>query len=145
MQVRSDRWYDFPASRSTVWEAFLATGQYRRWWPWLVEFDARELAVGQTWSCAVSPPLPYVVRFTLELVDVEPPVAVRALVRGDVVGDARLEIAENGSGCRLHLVSDLAPGNSALQIIAAAARPVVRRGHDWVLDTGAKQFVERAL
>ena len=92
-----------------------------------------------------SPPLPYVVRFTLELVDVEPPKrcgpwsgAMSWATRW--AGDRR-----ERHRCRLHLVSDLAPGNSALQIIAAAARPVVRRGHDWVLDTGAEQFVERAL
>lgn len=158
MQVRSDRWYDLPADRAAVWAAFATPGHFRTWWPWLVEFEGDELAVGRRWSCAVSPPLPYVVRFTLDLVTVEPHRSVRAEVRGDVVGDARLDLvdpdpdpdpdrdADAGPGaCRLHLVSDLAPGNAALQVIAAAARPVVRRGHDWVLDTGARQFVDRAL
>lgn len=145
MQVRSDRWYDLPATRAEVWAAFATTGSFRSWWPWLVEFEGDELAVGRQWTCAVSPPLPYVVRFTLELVDVDEHRTVRAEVRGDVVGDARLDLLDDPGGCRLHLVSDLAPGNAALQIVAAAAHPIVRRGHDWVLDTGARQFVERAL
>jgi hypothetical protein len=145
VQVRSDRWYDVPAGRDAVWDAFGRTGHYRSWWPWLIEFDQGALAVGERWACAVSPPLPYVVRFTIELTLVEPPEAVEATVTGDVVGDARLEVVEAGRGSRIHLVSDLAPGNAALQVIAAAARPVVRRGHDWVLDTGARQFVDRAI
>jgi hypothetical protein len=145
VQVRSDRWYDLPASRASVWAAFASTDRFRAWWPWLVEFDGDGLTVGRRWACAVSPPLPYVVRFTLDLVEVAPHRSVTAEVRGDVVGDARLDIEDHPGGCRLHLVSDLAPGNAALQVIATAARPVVRRGHDWVLDTGARQFVDRAL
>jgi hypothetical protein len=148
VQVRSDRWYDVPADRDTVWAAFGRTGHYRSWWPWLVEFDRGQLAVGERWACAVSPPLPYVVRFTIELTVVEAPSVVEAVVDGDVVGDARLEVLDadaGADGCRIHLVSDLAPGNAALQVIAATARPIVRRGHDWVLDTGARQFVDRAL
>jgi hypothetical protein len=88
-----------------------------------------------------------VVRFTLDLVEVDPGCSVRAVVDGDVVGDARLDLHDGaGAGtCRLHLVSDLAPGNRGLQVIARMAHPVVRRGHDWVLDTGADQFAERAL
>lgn len=128
-----------------MWEAFATTGRFRSWWPWLVEFEGAELDVGQRWSCAVSPPLPYVVRFTLDLVAVERHRMIRAVVRGDVVGDARLDLVDDDGGSRLHLVSDLAPGNAALHLVATAARPIVRRGHDWVLDTGARQFVEQAL
>ena len=32
-----------------------------------------------------------------------------------------------------------------LRTFAAVARPVVRFGHDWVLDTGVQQFRSRAL
>ncbi len=145
MHVRSDRWYDLPAGPDAVWAAFTTTGRFREWWPWLVEFEGDDLAVGSRWLCAVSPPLPYVVRFTLELVEVDPGRSVRALVTGDVVGDARLDLIPSGAATRLHLVSDLAPGNRGLQVVARVAHPVVRRGHDWVLDTGAEQFAERAL
>jgi len=145
VHVRSDRWYDLPADRAAVWDSFTSTRRYRAWWPWLTEFDGVELAAGQQWSCTVSPPLPYLVRFRLELVEVDPPRSVRAVLTGDVVGNARLEVVVAGSASRVHLVSDLAPGNPALQVIARVAQPVVRRGHDWVLDTGARQFVERAL
>ncbi len=148
VHVRSDRWYDFPADRETVWESFTTTPRYRTWWPWLLEFDGDRLAAGERWWCVVSPPVPYVVRFTIHIEKVAAPDAVEATVHGDVEGVARLDLVDTtaaGDACRLHLVSDLAPGNPALRLIARAARPVVRRGHDWVLDTGARQFVDRAL
>jgi len=148
VHVRSDRWYDLPADRRAVWAAFTATDRYRSWWPWLVGFDGAGLTTGARWTCAVSPPLPYVVRFHLDLVAVEPAAAVTAEVSGDIEGTARLELHDPTTGAgptRLHLVADLAPSHPALRLVAATAAPVVRRGHDWVLDTGAAQFVERGL
>jgi hypothetical protein len=160
VQVRSDRWYDVGADRRRVWEAFGATDRYRSWWPWLTEFDGGPLVRGARWSCAVSPPLPYVVRFTLTLVAVEEARSIRALVEGDITGSATLELVEDpdvdadlpdgsdgsvGVACRIHLRADLTPSHTALRLVAGAASPVVRRGHDWVLDTGARQFRERAL
>ena len=86
------------------------------------------------------------VRFTLTLVEVEEGHSIRAVVDGDIGGSAELQLLDDGaSSCLLHLTSDLAPTQPALRIVASAARPVVRRGHDWVLDTGARQFRDRAL
>ncbi len=64
---------------------------------------------------------------------------------GDVVGEARLEIRDHPQGCEARLVSSLAPGNGLLKVVARMASPMVRFGHDWVLDTGARQFIRRAL
>ena len=38
-----------------------------------------------------------------------------------------------------------APGNTALQVISRFAAPIARFGHDWVLDSGARQFIARAV
>ncbi len=145
MDVRSDRWYDFPATPPEVWAAFSDPARYRSWWPWLDDFTGSDLRPGARWRCAVSPPLPYVVRFSLHLDEVEPPRRIRATVAGDITGWAELELEGQGSGCRLHLVSALAPRHPVLRAVANVARPVVHRGHDWVLDTGARQFAEQAL
>lgn len=147
VHVHSDRWYDVDADRQTVWAAFGATDQYRRWWPWLTEFEGGALARGEHWRCAVSPPLPYVVRFTVTLEDLEQERWIHALVDGDITGSAMLELidGDDSGPCRIHLRSDLAPSHRVLRMVAGAAAPVVRRGHDWVLDTGARQFRQRAL
>lgn len=145
MELASDRRYRFDAAVESVWTALADTAAYRRWWPWLTAFDGQRLAAGEAWRCAVRPPLGYTVRFTIGLVDVVRPTWVTARVTGEIRGTARIELAPSGDGSVLRLTSTLAPGNPAFALLAAIARPIVRRGHDWVLDTGARQFAARAL
>jgi hypothetical protein len=93
----------------------------------------------------VQPPLPYRVRFDLKLGEVREASLVTATVTGDVEGDARLDIGPAGSGCEVRLRSRLAPANGFLKAAAVVAEPVIRLGHNWVLDSGAGQFRDRAL
>jgi hypothetical protein len=70
-----------------------------------------------------------------------------ASIDREIAGNARLEIGPlpNGDACNARLVSHLAPTNGMLRTIAKLARPIAQFGHDWVLDTGARQFRSRAL
>jgi uncharacterized protein YndB with AHSA1/START domain len=145
VELASDRRYRFDATVEEVWTALAETAGYRRWWPWLTAFDGGRLAVGEAWRCAVRPPLGYTVTFTIHLDDVVRATSVDARLTGEIRGDARIELEPSGDGSALRLTSTLAPGNRAFALLAAIARPVVRRGHDWVLDTGARQFAARAL
>lgn len=137
--------YDLPLPREEEWDLISEVSHYRRWWPWLRSFDAAALAAGEEWRCMVQPPVPYVVRFCVVIEHVEAPVLVRATVSGDVVGTATLTLDEGADGCRATLRSSLAPGNSALRLVSRFAAPIARFGHDWVLDSGARQFIDRAL
>jgi hypothetical protein len=145
VRVRSDRRYRFDVSPEGLWERISDVDEFCRWWPWLRGFEADELCAGEAWDCTVQPPLPYLLRFTIALEEVVPPRLVTACVTGDIVGDARLEVGAQDAGCVVRLQSDLAPGNRYLRAVASVARPLVRYGHDWVLDTGARQFSRRAL
>jgi len=148
VQLASDRRFRFPVAPEVFWSAIGSTDEYARWWPWLIGFRSgaeRGLVGGDVWSCIVRPPLPYTLRFAVHLDDVEAPTLVTAHVTGDIGGHARLEVAPDGDGCTVRLISTLAPTGRAFAIVATLARPVVRRGHDWVLDTGARQFAARAL
>ena len=44
------------------------------------------------------------------------------------------------TGATLGWCRDLSPTNGMLKTVARLARPVAQFGHDWVLDTGARQF-----
>lgn len=147
MELVSDRRYQFPASPEALWAALAATDDYRLWWPWLRSFEvgAGGLATGERWHCTVRPPLPYTLRFTVHLDDVEAPSAITARVTGDISGTARVDVAPRRDGCEVRLTSTLAPSSRAFGIVASVARPIVRRAHDWVLDTGAGQFATRAV
>jgi hypothetical protein len=145
VRVRSDRHYRFDVPPQRLWERMTAVDEYRTWWPWLHGLDADRFEPGASWTCVIQPPLPYTLRFDLRLVAVEAPTLAIARLEGDIVGDAQLDVVAAGAGAQARLVSDLAPGNRMLRAVAGVARPLARFGHDWVLDTGARQFREQAL
>jgi uncharacterized protein YndB with AHSA1/START domain len=145
VELVSDRRYRFPVAPEALWAAIAETDEYRRWWPWLTAFEAEGLASGVAWRCAVRPPLAYTLRFTIHLDDVVRPSLVTATVDGDIGGTARIEIAADGTGCAVRLRSTLTPSSRLFGIVAGVARPIVRYGHDWVLDTGARQFAAQAV
>lgn len=143
---RSDRSWSFDVSRGDLWERISATDAYPSWWPWLRRFEASGgLAADERWSCSVSPPLPYTVDFEVRFDLVDPARLVHATVTGDIGGTARLMLDDAGDGCRARLVSTLRPTNALLRGVGLIARPLVEHGHDWILDEGRRQFVERAF
>jgi hypothetical protein len=144
VQLRSDRRYEFAITPVQLWERILAVDEYPTWWPWLRHFDGQALTAGDVWRCTVQPPLPYAVRFTVRIDEVEPARTVAATVGGDVRGTARLLIEPDHAGCTARLIADLGPDKHALRALSVAARPLVRFGHNWVLDTGARQFRSRS-
>jgi uncharacterized protein YndB with AHSA1/START domain len=145
VQVRSDRRYRFSVGPDDLWSAFTRVDDYRSWWPWLRRFDAVAFEPGAAWTCVVQPPLPYSLRFRILLDEVDPCRLATATIDWDIVGQARLEVTATDTGSEARLVSHLAPENAVLRAIARVARPVAQLGHDWVLDTGLRQFRSRAL
>jgi uncharacterized protein YndB with AHSA1/START domain len=163
----SDRRYRFAADRWSVWTAIGSVHEYRAWWPWLRRFEANGLAVGDVWVCQIQPPVPYALRFTVTVEQVDAPRLVVATVDGDVRGTARLDLEDDepaddptngpvagvevgptdgrGDGCRVRLRSTLVPANRTLRTVARLSRPVAQFGHARVIDTGARQFEDRAL
>ena len=145
MEVRSERRFQFDAAPPTLWAALSSVDDYQRWWPWLQRFDASALAAGEEWRCTVKPPLPYLVRFTIRFDEMKPERQIEATVSGDIEGPAQLFIEPSGTGSAVTLTSSLRPTNTLLRAAAIFGRPLVRYGHDWVLDIGAGQFASRAL
>ncbi|MGP0030722.1 MAG: hypothetical protein ACLPVF_09485 [Acidimicrobiales bacterium] len=143
--ITAEHRYELPIGRAEAWALISDVEAYQGWWPWLRTFDAGGLVAGAEWRCAVQPPLPYAVRFRVLIDEVAAPAEVRAHVEGDVVGTAVLTLEESPGGCVARLASSLAPGNATLRLVSRLAAPVARFGHDWVLDSGARQFVSRAV
>jgi uncharacterized protein YndB with AHSA1/START domain len=137
--------YELPLGRPQVWALISDVRAYRSWWTWLRIFEAAALAEGEEWRCEVQPPVPYPVRFQVAIDHVRAPALVRARVLGDVQGEATLTLEDVGDGTVATLHSALAPGNRALRLVSRFAAPLARFGHDWVLDSGARQFVARAV
>ena len=145
MELVSRRARRFAADRSHVWNALARTDEYTRWWPWLREFGGGSLVAGDVWRCAVRPPAGYVVRFDILLDEVEPPRRISATIRGDIAGEATVTLDATEDGCDLALDSRLLAARSGLRVLSRLAPVVARRGHEWVLDNGLRQFAEGAL
>ena len=128
-----------------MWASIIRTDQYQDWWPWLNGFDGSTFSEEASWRCVVKPPLPYSLHFVVNLVEVIDHELVRARIEGDITGWAQLTAIDHEVGSEFRLISELSPASSALRLIARVARPVAAFGHDWVLDTGARQFRTRAL
>ena len=143
----SDRNWAFELGPDRVWSRITSVPDYAGWWPWLRRFEpVGGFQEGAHWDCEVAPPLPYVVRFTIHLDDVEVGREVAATVSGDIRGTAQLTLSDHGdAGCRVRIRSRLDPVDPLLRCVARLARPVVGWGHDWVLDQGRQQFVDRAF
>ena len=142
----SDRTWQFPFDAAELWDRLTAIDEYPQWWPWLRRFDPGSgFAERSRWSCTVAPPLPYVVRFRVDLVEVREAERVIATVTGDVRGDAELTVEDRSDGTSTaRLVSQLTPADPVMRRVAALAPPLVQWGHDWVLDQGRRQFVDRS-
>jgi uncharacterized protein YndB with AHSA1/START domain len=145
VELVSRRQRRFAADRSQVWDALARIDEYMRWWPWLREFRGGSLTAGDVWRCAVRPPAGYVVRFDIALDEVEPPGWIAATIRGDIAGEATVRLDAMGNRCDLVLESRLLAARSGLRILSRVAPAVARRGHEWVLDSGLRQFAEGAL
>jgi len=143
--ITTEHCYELPVGREAIWALISDVDAYQGWWTWLRKFDAGGLETGEEWHCEVQPPLPYAVRFRVQIEHVEAPVEVRARIEGDVIGTAILTLEEHPDGCVARLSSSLAPGNATLRLVSRLASPIARFGHDWVLDSGARQFVTRGV
>lgn len=127
-----------------VWTAIGDVAAFRSWWPWLEEFDGTTLRVGETWRCAVRPPLPYRVAFQVHLEEIVVERAIVAAVYGDVCGSARVDIVPLGSGSEIRLTAALSPASSSLRFVLRWMAPVARFGHDWVISSGLREFAVTA-
>lgn len=126
-----------------VWRALEAVGEYQRWWPWLRRFEARALEGGERWEARIRVPLPWSLRFVLDLGRVSAPEHVEATLTGDIEGTASITVAGEGAGSTIRLRSALEPRHRLLRAVNRWAPPVSRFVHDRVIDGAFRQFAER--
>ena len=141
-----DRWFHFDVPPSELWATLSQTDEYREWWSWLRSFDADGLRDGAVAHCVIRAPLPYALRCTVHVERAVAPERVETVVRGDLEGPARLEIApadDGGSAARLAWSLELR--DPTLRRLARIARPAMTWAHDRVVAGGLRQFEARAL
>jgi carbon monoxide dehydrogenase subunit G len=135
--------FDFDVSADTLWESIEDAEQFERWWPWLQEFtlEGGGLRSGTVMHGVVVPPLPYRLRVDVELVDCKRPASIDAMVRGDLQGRASVRIGPRGSdGCTVEAEWSIEMMQRPMRIASLVAHPLLRWGHDRVVETTVRSF-----
>lgn len=137
----------FPVPPAQLWATAGQFGLFQTWWSWLGEFrsDAPGLVEGNVLHGLVVPPVPYRLRLDIVLQRCEPPRLIEAAVDGDVRGPARLRLTEAGEGTLVTVAWSLQMRSAPLRAAALMAYPLLRWGHDRVLDQAVAGFRQRAL
>lgn len=140
-----NRTFVFPVPPERLWATLSDTGQWVGWWPWLRRLDGDGLVEGGRSHCVVRAPLPYTLRFSVEVRRLVAGRLVDAWVSGDLEGPARLEVDAHPEGARAQLAWDVEVRQRLLRRLPAVSRPLMEWGHNWVVEVGLDQFRRRAL
>jgi uncharacterized protein YndB with AHSA1/START domain len=137
----------FPVTPERLWVTIEQFDLFASWWGWLREFraDGAGLTAGNVLHGTVVPPVPYRVRLDVRLQRCDRPRSVEARVDGDLRGRAALRLEEAGGGTRVAAAWSLEIRSIPLRLAARAAYPVMRWGHDRVVDMAVAGFRRRAL
>ena len=134
--------FSFPVPPQEVWSAVEHFERFETWWGWLGELrvEGPGLVAGSVLHGVVAPPLPYRMRLRVVLVACDPPRSIDALVHGDLVGHARLVLEPEGEGTRASVAWTIEMMQRPMRVAARVASPVLRWGHDRVVDATVAGF-----
>jgi carbon monoxide dehydrogenase subunit G len=139
------REFAFSLSPAELWQGIERVDQFERWWPWLQEFhmEGSTLAAGSVLSGVVAPPLPYRMRIRVELTRCEPPVAIDAIVTGDLEGEARLRVRPEGTRSLVEVAWTVEMMQRPMRLASRFGRPLLQWGHDRVVEITVGGFRRR--
>ena len=137
--------YAFECSPEQLWHAMEETNQFESWWSWLSEFrlDGGALVPGAVLRGVVAPPLPYRMHIRVELTECEPYRRILAAVRGDLEGEARLELRNSGGGSSIDVAWTVEMMQRPMRLASRFGHPLLQWGHDMVVATTVAQFRRR--
>jgi hypothetical protein len=134
--------FDFPIPPDELWEVMEQPDRFESWWSWLSEFrlEGGGLRAGSVLCGVVSPPLPYRMRLRVDLERCDRPSRIDAAVHGDLEGPARLLLVSESGGSRVSASWTLEMTQRRMRSAARVAYPVLRWGHDRLVDATVRSF-----
>ncbi len=139
-----DRVWVFAAQPDEFYATVCQTDEFTNWWSWLRRCEIDGIATGAQARCVIQAPLPYALRITITIEDVDPGSLIATRVDGDLRGPARLEIEPHPHGCAARLVWSLELRDPVLANFSIIARPAMVWAHDRVVAAGVAEFERRA-
>lgn len=138
-------WIALPADE--FWQVIEDFEQFQEWWPWLEGLisDRPGIVAGNVLRATIVPPVPYSVRLRVRFEACERPSLAVATISGDLRGRASLSFDEQSGGTRVRAAWTLDAASTAMRVAAKVARPLMRWGHDRVVEmavAGIKRRVQ---
>jgi hypothetical protein len=140
--IEYERSFGFPVSPRRLWAAISQFDSFCSWWSWLHEFsvDGDALVPGTVLHGVVEPPLPYRMRIDVVVDHCEPPRRLGATVHGDLEGAAALSFNGDNHDTVVHATWSVEMMQVPMRLAARFGRPVLRWGHDRVVDATVAGF-----
>ncbi len=136
--------FRLPAAPAAVWSTIGQTDSFETWWTWLrdLRVEGEPLTAGSVLHGVVAPPLPYRMRLQVALVHCDAPHAIDAEVSGDLAGPARIRLDPEGDGTRATVGWTVELMQLPMRIAARVGSPLLRWGHDRVVESTVHRFRE---
>jgi len=134
--------FSFPVPPDDLWAAIENLDRFEGWWGWLSDFrvEGGGLSPGSVLTGVVSPPVPYRMRIRVEMERAESPRLIEAGVHGDLEGRARLLLEPEAAGTRATVSWNIEMMQRPMRLAARVAYPLLRWGHDRVVDATVRGF-----
>jgi hypothetical protein len=134
--------FTFPVPVAQLWLTMAKFDRFSSWWSWLHEFRVRGsgLEHGTVLHGIVAPPLPYRMRLDVVLDECVPERRITAFVHGDLEGAATLMFDGDEAEARVHATWTIEMMQRPMRMAARVAQPVLRWGHDRVVDATVDGF-----
>lgn len=126
----------FPIRVDDFWQLIEDFERYQERWPWLEAFTADQdgLVAGNVLRATILPPVPLRVRIQVCFHSCQRLSLTEAGITGDLQGHASLSFDEHNGGTRVRADWTLEPASKSVRLATRVARPLVRWGHDRVVD-----------
>lgn len=134
--------FTFPVPPDELWSEIERLDQFERWWAWLgsLETDGTGLETGAVLRGTVAPPVPYRMHVDVELRRCVPGELIDASVTGDLAGEAHLRLHPTPQGTEADVAWSLEMLQLPMRIAARVAYPLLRWGHDRVVEATVNGF-----
>lgn len=132
----------FPRPPEEVWDAIGRLDRFEAWWGWLSGFSVSGdgLVPGSVLEGWVSPPVPYRMHVLVAIERCVPAREVDAEVSGDLRGPARLRMEGDDRQTIVSASWSLEMMQWPMRMAARVAHPLLRFGHDRVVDMTVAGF-----
>ena len=140
--IEYDGTFTFPVPVAQLWARLVQVDRFSSWWSWLREFavEGNGLEHGTVLHGIVAPPLPYRMRVDVVLDEYVPERRITAFVQGDLEGAAQLTFEGDDAESRAHATWTVEMMQRPMRVAARIAHPLLRWGHDRVVDATVDGF-----